>query len=134
MTVTQKFETTSGTVWSKSVDSDGNATYRKDGNFASQQSYAAASTHKDTVYVRNGESEPDRPASVPVPDGDGGVEYADVETRDAREIGRRIMADDRDMLPGQDTYEINGQRYDIDDLGWAYLEADRDDSVVRYAI
>lgn len=135
MNTIEKFETTSGTVWTKERQADGTIVHRKGGSFAKQQSYAAAATHRDQTYVRDGQSEPDRPSTVPVPADDGGVDYVDCTAADARAIGRRIQADDEDLLPGQDTYTLpNGESYTIDELAGAFIDADQGDAVVRYAI
>jgi hypothetical protein len=56
--ITERFETQSGTTFTKEETEAGNVRYRKNGTFTSSQSFAAGKSHTPTAEVRRGNTDP----------------------------------------------------------------------------
>ena len=56
--IEERFETQSGTTFTKEETDAGNVRYRKNGTFTSSQSFAAGKSHTPTAEVRRGNTDP----------------------------------------------------------------------------
>ena len=56
--IQERFETQSGTTFTKEETEAGNVRYRKNGTFTSSQSFAASKSHTPTAEVRRGNTDP----------------------------------------------------------------------------